>query len=177
MCVARGIDSAPSLLQAVAEREAFEQLHDDEAVAVGRLPEVLHVDDVLVADLRDRARLVEEARDHLLVPGQLGMDDLERDAFADDRVVREEHVAHRAGADLLQHLVVADGGADANHVEIIALLRDVSQLDGGVDEFGAAEDDGGGNARLVVEDGEAVRRALFHDVQIAGVHLDACRLL
>ena len=120
------------VLELVAERQALEQLHDDEAVTVGRLPEVLHVDDVLVADLRDRARLVEEARDHLLVRRQLGMDDLERDALADDRMLREEHVAHRAGADLLQHLVVADGGADANHAEIIALLlRSISELHAG----------------------------------------------
>ena len=36
---------------------------------------------------------VEEARDHFLVRRQLGMDDLERDAFADDRMVGEKDVA------------------------------------------------------------------------------------
>ncbi len=55
------------LLEPIGEPQPLEQLHDDEVVALGRLPEVAHLDDVLVPELADEARLVEEARHHLFV--------------------------------------------------------------------------------------------------------------
>ena len=101
--------------QEITEPGALEQLHHDEAVPVRRLPEVLHVDDVVVADLRDRSRLVEEPRQRLLVGRELGSDHLQRHALADGRMLRQVHRAHRSLPDLREHLVVAYRRADLDH--------------------------------------------------------------
>jgi hypothetical protein len=90
---------------------------------LGRLPVVLHLDDVLVPDLRHRARFIEEAEQHLFVGAELGVDDLEGDALADDRVARHVHRAHGSLPDLLQDLIVADRRADLDHGRMIAASR------------------------------------------------------
>jgi len=70
--------------------------------------EIVDLDDVLAADLVDRARLLEEPLDDFLVRRQLAMDDLERDLLADQRMLGEVDGTHPAGADLGQDPVVAD---------------------------------------------------------------------
>ena len=73
-----------------------------------------------VADLGDGARLVEEARDHLLVRASSGWRTLIATRLPMTGCAREEDVAHRARADLLQDLVVAYRRAGLDHGPIIA---------------------------------------------------------
>ena len=97
------------------ERLTLEILHDVEVVALGRDPEVVDLDDVLVADLVDRAGLLEEALHDLLVAGELAVDDLERHLLPDQRVLGEIDHAHPTGADLRDDPVVADRLAGSDH--------------------------------------------------------------
>ncbi len=107
------VQGAPGVEHALAREElrqrlALQVLHDEEVIALGRLPEVVDLDDVLVADLGDRTRLLVEARDHFLVAGELAVDDLERDLLADHRVLGEIDRSHAAGPDAIQDPVIAD---------------------------------------------------------------------
>ena len=53
----------PAAPQPRRERLALQPLHDEVAAPVGQLAEGEHVDDVRMADLVDRARLLHEALD------------------------------------------------------------------------------------------------------------------
>ena len=55
------------------EGPPLEILHHEEVIAVGGLAEVVDLDDVRVADLVDRARLLEEALHDLAVAGELAV--------------------------------------------------------------------------------------------------------
>jgi hypothetical protein len=61
----------------LAELVAFQELHDDEQVAV-RLAEIVDGHDVGVAELRARLRLAEEPGPQLVGVVGLGRDDLQR---------------------------------------------------------------------------------------------------
>ena len=87
---------------------AAQPLHHEVDAAVGKLAEREHVDDVRVADLVDRLRLVHEPIDLRLVRAQLGLQHLDRGRLADQRMDRVVHRAHRTFADLRLHLVLAD---------------------------------------------------------------------
>src|SRR5262249_10333040 len=85
------------------------------------------------ADDVDRTRLVEEAVDDLLVGGVLRVQELDRDARADHRVLGHVDRAHPALPQHLDHLVGADGAADQLVVgldpgEIQPVLRTMEDL-------------------------------------------------
>jgi hypothetical protein len=108
--VERAGDRDAALVAGQLHREGLplEVLHDEEVLAVVGLPEIVDLHDVLVADLVDGARLVEEPADHLLVAGQLAVDDLERDLLADVRMLGEKHHPHPAHADARKDSVIAE---------------------------------------------------------------------
>src|SRR5262249_19870435 len=72
------------------------------------LEEVGDVDDVLVRQLADGARLREEALHHRSVGGILAAQHLERDALAELDVLREVDAADRPIADQLDDAITAD---------------------------------------------------------------------
>ena len=102
-------------LQALGHRLALQVLHHEVELAVGRRAEVADVDDVLVTDLVDRLRLDHEARHHLGVARQLGVDGLHGHLLADHRVLGEKHHTHPALSELGGDLVVPYGLSDVNH--------------------------------------------------------------
>ena len=71
-------------------------------------------------DQVDRARLVEEAIDDLLVVRELRVQELDRDAAADDRVLGEIDRAHAAAPEQLDHPVAAD--VDPDQLVVLLLL-------------------------------------------------------
>ena len=73
----------PALADQLEQRHAVEQLHHVVWAAVGELPEREDVDDVAVADLVDRARLGDEARDDRRIGGVPSAEDFDRGRFAD----------------------------------------------------------------------------------------------
>ena len=73
------------------ERLAVEQLHDDVGAATGLVHEVRALDDVLVANDIDRARLGEEPREQRRIARDLRLQRLDRDRAAE----RDVHAANR----------------------------------------------------------------------------------
>ena len=73
-----------------------------------RLAEVEDLDDVLVRDHVDRARLVEEAGDDVGIARQHGVQQLDRHLAAEDRVLGEIDDAHSALAQKARDPVVPD---------------------------------------------------------------------
>ncbi len=101
-----------------AERVRGEVLHRDR-VAAADVQEVVNPDHVLVRDPAGVAQLVHEALEHLLVRGDVRVQELQDQAFLDDRVLDEHHGAERALADLLDELVAAfDHVAGVQRVQI-----------------------------------------------------------
>src|SRR6185295_2631406 len=101
---------------AVGQRLARQVLHREVRLAVGGLAEVEDLDDVLVPDEVDGARLVEEAGHDVGVARERDVQQLDGDAAADDRVLGEVDDPHPPLADLLDNLVVAYRLADQAHV-------------------------------------------------------------
>ena len=101
------------LLHALAERLALQPLHHEVRAPVGQHAEREDVDEVRMADLIDRARLVDEALDGVLVGAQPPRDHLDRDLLADERMGRGEHRRHAAFAELPLDAVLADDRAGA----------------------------------------------------------------
>ena len=66
----------------VGQQRALEELEHDVRHAVAREPHVGRLDDVGVAERAGGARLVHEALEHVGVLGELGAQELERDARA-----------------------------------------------------------------------------------------------
>ncbi len=93
---------------ALVHRLAAEELHDEVGLPVGGLTEVEDLDDVLVPDGVDGARLVEEAGDDLGLPRQRHVQQLDRDLAPDDRVLGLIDHAHAPLAQLAGDPVVAD---------------------------------------------------------------------
>ncbi len=92
----------------VAQRLARQVLHDEVRLTVGGLAEVEDLDDVLVRDHVDRARLVEEAGDDVGIARQNGVQQLDRHLAAEDRVLGEVDDAHSALAQKARDPVVPD---------------------------------------------------------------------
>ena len=105
-----------------AEGVRGEIFHRDGVSALD-VQEVVDADDVLVRDLAAVAQLVHEALHHLLVRGDVGVQELQDQALLDDRVFHEQHRAEGALADLLD--------------ELVAALDDVARLQGVDVELGA----------------------------------------
>jgi hypothetical protein len=93
-----GERDAPRTAEALPEVLAAKELHHEVRAAVLRAG-VEHRDDVRTLDGAHRPRLAREAADHLLVGGELGIDELDRDALAEAEVLRLVHRAHAAVAD------------------------------------------------------------------------------
>ena len=93
-----------------AEVLALEQLHGEEvqplSLDVGAA-ELEHLHDVGVPDLSRDADLVLEPGDELVLAGEVGPDDLERDVLAELLVLGGEDIAHAPRADLPQDAVAA----------------------------------------------------------------------
>ena len=70
---------------------------------------------MLVADLVDRFRLGHEARYHLRIARQLGVDRLHRHLAPDDRVLGQKDHAHPSLAKFGRDRVVADRLTDRDH--------------------------------------------------------------
>jgi hypothetical protein len=84
--------------EAIRERLALEQLHDQKVVSVV-LPDVVEGTDVRMVQLRDRSRLALETDAQLFVAGEFGRKDLDRDAAIEARIARAIDLAHSAGAE------------------------------------------------------------------------------
>jgi hypothetical protein len=89
------------------QRLALEVLHHEEHAAVRIAAEVVDVDDVLVPDRVDRARLLVEPLDDLLGPAQLRLQDLDRRGPADLGVLGGVDHAHAALGELAPDRVAA----------------------------------------------------------------------
>ena len=104
---------APLACSALAERLALQPLHHEVRAPVGQHAEREDVDEVRMADLIDRARLVDEALDGVLIGAQPPRDHLDRDLLADERMRGGEHRRHAALAELALDAVLADHRAGA----------------------------------------------------------------
>ena len=96
------------LLEPIGQALAVEELHHEVVAPVGQPPEREDVDDVRVADLVDRARLVDEPAHQLGIGGDLRRQHLDRDALADDGLDAGVDRPHAALADLALDAVLAD---------------------------------------------------------------------
>ena len=96
---------------AIGQRLALQPLHDEVAAPVGQRAEREDVDDVRVADLIDRARLLHEALDLHRVDAELAAHHLDGDLLADDRLYARVDRGHAALAELGLDAILADDGA------------------------------------------------------------------
>ncbi len=94
-------------LDALVERLAEQQLHDHVGPAVVGDPVVVDLDGVLALDGGGGAGLGDEARAGLLALDVLEVDELDRDARAEARVLALPDGAHSAAADEAHDLVLA----------------------------------------------------------------------
>ncbi len=97
-------------LQPGGERLAFEELGDDEHLAVVSAG-VMNGEDVRVRERGDRLRLAFEARAPFGIAGEACGQDLDGDVTVEPRVVRAVDLAHPAGADGGDDLVRSEGCA------------------------------------------------------------------
>ena len=99
------------------EAASADQLGDEIGATVGQGPVVERAGDIGMIELRRRHRLAREAGCDLLVAGELGVDDLERDLLAQAQVLRQVHRAHATLAEQLADLVATiDGLTDPGYV-------------------------------------------------------------
>ena len=99
---------AAALGDALAQRLALEQLHEDVGRAVAVLAEVPHAHDAGVHDLRRRARLVHEAALDRRVAGELLEQHLDRDLALEQEMLGDVDRPHPAFAELREHAVAAE---------------------------------------------------------------------
>ena len=100
-------------LQALVDRAAGQQLHDDERAGrvAGGLADVVDRHDVgVVADARGGTGLAGEALAGGVVGGQRGGEDLDRHLAPEDLVGRGVHGSHPAVGDVAQHPVALGQG-------------------------------------------------------------------
>ena len=90
---------------------AFQQLHDDEVLAI-MLADVMDRTDGRVIQGRGSSSLPLESLQCLRVAGEIGGKKLQRDGSAESRVFGVVHDSHPALAELREHAIVRDGGAD-----------------------------------------------------------------
>ena len=85
----------PALLDDGAEIAPCQVLHHHVRRAALERPDVGHAGDVLALDADRRLRLAEKPRDDLLVPRELGLQELERHPLAEMHVHRGDDDSHR----------------------------------------------------------------------------------
>jgi hypothetical protein len=109
--VDRLADRQRARAKAIAERFALEQLRDDEGGAVVGA-DVVNGQDVGMVEARGGARLLLEALQPVGVAGERRRQHLDGDVAAQAGVASTINLAHSACANPLEHLEVADLGAD-----------------------------------------------------------------
>ena len=117
------------LVEVVLDRVSFDVLHDEEVVAVD-LAGIDRIDDVIVRQPRGDLGLALEPLDEFLVLGQGIEQDLDGDDAVDAHLLGLVDHAHRALADLLDHLIAGD----------LELLRRSRRPPGGDGPSGSGED-------------------------------------
>ena len=126
----------PALLQDAREVLSFEVLEHDVGEAAVELAHVHHRGHVVVLDARRGARLVEEARRRLGVPGRLGKEDLQRDPLVESLVLRGVDDAHAALPDdpldavLPEHRIAGQRQTGREVVEQTVVRRGVHRTTG-----------------------------------------------
>ena len=112
----------PGPLEALAQRLAVEQLHEDEGRAVGPrvravdLARLVDGDDAGVNDPRERARLADEAAHDLGVRVVLGQQELDREVAAEVHIARDPDDAEPTLGDLSGELVPVDPESDPERI-------------------------------------------------------------
>src|SRR5690606_19102346 len=84
------------------------ELDDEVALRLVLVGDVVDLDDVRVAQLRDRLRFGHEARHDLAVLAKVTVDHLDGDLAQKTRIPRPVHRRHAAVADLLEQLVLGE---------------------------------------------------------------------
>ena len=102
-----GRREAAALADALLQGDALEVLHDQEAIAVGELPGIEHLDDVRRSDAACCLRLALEALRGAGVGGETGVQRLEGDAPVDADALGFVDGAHPALADEAHDAVLA----------------------------------------------------------------------
>src|SRR5688572_31823527 len=96
----------PVLVEDVAQRSTWDDLHNEREAAVTKPPNGKQRDDVGMLELRDGARLARETGDRLIVVHELRTDDLDRDLAAELAIPRAIDDGSRTAAELAENLVV-----------------------------------------------------------------------
>jgi hypothetical protein len=111
--------------QGLREVLAVEVLHHEEGAALGGCAEVGDLDDVLVADRRGGAGLLNEALGDRLVGAEARLDDLDGDLLGEREVDADVDSAHAASADAaLDAVAFSEDGADEGVAGVLGALRD-----------------------------------------------------
>ena len=105
-----------AIAEHLAERVAANQFDDEVLLALVLVRDVEDLDDVRVAELRDRLRLGVKARLRFDRVAEVRVDDLHRDLARETRVVRAVHGGHSAVPDLLDDLVLGELGQPSARV-------------------------------------------------------------
>jgi hypothetical protein len=112
--VDRAADGEARLLQPLAQRRSFEQLHHRVRDAV-LAAEIVNGEDVRMGERGDRSRLALETRQRLrLVRHHVG-DDFDRDVAAQALIVRAPDLAHATRADRRDDFIRTDARAGLDH--------------------------------------------------------------
>src|SRR5690606_11062721 len=114
-----------SVVEAVGEARALEQLHHHEGLPVVHHAVVEDVNDVAVLEIAGQLRLAKEALGHLLARGPERLEELHRDRALEQRVRGAPHARHSTAPDrLFQSVLAPDDGSCryAGHVSWPAYL-------------------------------------------------------
>ena len=109
ICTASRHGTGPCL-QPRPKRVPFEQLHDGDGHVVDDR-ELVNRQDARMGQRGDRPRLGLEPPPHLGIGGDVRRHDLDRDVAIEPRVARAIHLAHAAGADWPDDLVLSEARA------------------------------------------------------------------
>ncbi len=118
------LDAQAAWGEQLGQRRAVQKLHRDEVLALGFLDRV-NRHDVRMLERGDRARLALEPRQAVGVVCERFGQHLQRHVTAELGVAGAIHLAHAAGADLLEDLVMAERLAD-HAVSIVCRNRSTS---------------------------------------------------
>ena len=98
--------------ETLGERAVLEKRHHQVGLALG-VAEVVDGEHVLVLERRHRARLGQEALVEARFAGEVGQDDLDRDATAERLVARLPHLGHAAASDQTLQSIATEVAAGA----------------------------------------------------------------
>jgi hypothetical protein len=107
--------NAVGVLQAVGQALPVQVFHHQEHHALGRGPEIGHVDDVGMTDAAGGLGLDQELLDHVLLAREVVVQHLDGDRLFDDHVLGAVHHAHAALADDALDLVIFEDHTHARH--------------------------------------------------------------